>query len=138
MDIRQPESLDEMKERIKTCQNVVWRHRKKYVAWKDPLETMRRLSLNKEQALDLIRGLSEEDPYERHPNNTNPDNEDVWIFWKLYRTEEKEIVLYIKISSRAPGDLYIHSFHINEGKRSPRSIMNSKRKANSPIGIETR
>lgn len=116
MIIDQPNTLDEMIERTKIAEHIVWRRRNGAESWKNPFRAMDYLKIDKAKALEIIQSLCRLDRFKRDKNRSNPENEDVWIFRKPIIKDDKESVLYIKISSRASGDLYVHSFHVNQGR----------------------
>ncbi len=124
----QPSTLDEMVERIRTAKNWRWKLR---WDWKNPYRTFRRISATEEEAKEIIKSISKEDLFETRLNALYPNRENLWIFWKPLLVEGQLRTLYIKLSSRKPGDIYVHSFHLNEGNRSYQSIVNSKRPLNS-------
>ncbi len=130
----QPMTLDEMVERIKIAKNWRWKYR--LDGWKDPHRTFKKISVTEEGAKEIIKSISKEDLSEMRLNTLHPERENLWIFWKPILIKGQLRTLYIKLSSRKPGDIYVHSFHLNEGARSYQAIVNSKRKANSVNVIE--
>ena len=135
MPISEPCSLDELLRRIQSP-DVIFRWRRRYLdqAWKDITHVCCRLGINREDAYDVIRSLNHEDPcIESSPPRKEDDFAHKWIFWKEYKNKQSGqiVALYIKLSSVAENQIYIESFHENEGRYSAAEVLDYRRQKHS-------